>query len=187
MQETYKHYQLLITLEEIEPAIWRRLHVPANISFHRLHKIIQAAFDWQDYHLYSFEFSDFLIIEPGGDFSFHEVEKAPKKVKVEQVMEQYEECVYEYDFGDGWLHRITLEETFELPVKEVVCTGGERSRPPEDVGGPGGYAYFLSVIRSPEDEDYENMLAWAEKDTNGRKFDPEYFYREKVNRKLKRV
>jgi len=31
------------------------------------------------------------------------------------------------------------------------------------------------------------MLMWAEKDTGGRKFDPEYFYRNEVNRELRKI
>jgi len=31
------------------------------------------------------------------------------------------------------------------------------------------------------------MLVWAEKDTGGRKFDPEYFYINEVNRALKKI
>jgi len=54
-------YQLKITMEEIEPPIWRRILVPANITFAKLHKIIQTAFGWQDYHLYNFDWRDFVI------------------------------------------------------------------------------------------------------------------------------
>jgi len=44
-------YQLKITLREIEPPIWRRVLVLSDITFYKLHKTIQAAFGWQDYHL----------------------------------------------------------------------------------------------------------------------------------------
>jgi hypothetical protein len=64
---------------------------------------------------------------------------------------------------------------------------GSRSRPPENVGGPGGYAYFLSVIGNPNDEEYEHMLRWAKEDTVGRHFDPEYFELKETNRLLKKI
>lgn len=35
--------------------------------------------------------------------------------------------------------------------------------------------------------EHEKMLEWAEKDTDGRKFDPEYFYKNEVNRALKKI
>jgi len=47
-------YQLHIQLTHIhDPDIWRRVIVPAQSSFYKLHKIIQAAFGWKDYHLFS--------------------------------------------------------------------------------------------------------------------------------------
>ncbi|SPF45910.1 hypothetical protein SBF1_3410010 [Candidatus Desulfosporosinus infrequens] len=39
-------YQLKISLVDIEPPIWRRIIVQSNITFFKLHKIIQAAFGW---------------------------------------------------------------------------------------------------------------------------------------------
>ena len=45
--------QIRVALTEIEPAIWRRLIVPASISG-QLHRVIQAAFGWWDYHLQEF-------------------------------------------------------------------------------------------------------------------------------------
>ncbi|MGD6818758.1 plasmid pRiA4b ORF-3 family protein [Metabacillus sp. 113a] len=178
-----------ITLQHIEPPIWRRMLVPGGITFHKLHKIIQAAFDWQDYHEYSFQFEDFLVILPNPDFQFHETEKNPKKFKLEQVIDEYCQFTYEYDFGDGWEHEMIFEKAVQLEeeVHHPVCLDGERHRPPEDVGGPGGYEEFLRVIRDPEDEDHDHMLLWAEKDTGGRKFDPEYFYRQAANRKLAKI
>ena len=57
----------------------------------------------------------------------------------------------------------------------------------EDVGGTGGYAEFCRIIADKDDDEYEDMLLWAEKDTGGRKFDPEYFYLNEVNRALSNI
>ena len=40
--------------------------------------------------------------------------------------------------------------------------------PPEDVGGPPGYAEFLAAIADPAHEDHDHMLTWY-----GGAFDPE--------------
>lgn len=44
-------YIIKVTIMEIEPPVWRRLLVPENITFSKLHRIIQASFGWQNYHL----------------------------------------------------------------------------------------------------------------------------------------
>ncbi|MBB6444532.1 hypothetical protein HNR53_001140 [Bacillus benzoevorans] len=97
--------------------------------------------------------------------------------------------LYEYDFGDSWYHEIIVEDkvicTQEIHVP--ICLDGERNRPPEDVGGTGGYEDFLSIIGNPQNIEYEETLEWAEKDTGGRKFDPEYFYRREINSRLAKV
>jgi hypothetical protein len=50
---------------------------------------------------------------------------------------------------------------------------GGRARPPEDVGGVGGYANFLEIIADPENPEHRHTRRWA-----GGHFDPEWFDRE---------
>ena len=47
-------YQLHILLLQINPPIWRRLHVPSDSSIAMLHDLLQIAFDWSDLHLHRF-------------------------------------------------------------------------------------------------------------------------------------
>ena len=49
-----RFYQLKIQLLDIEPAIWRRFVVPANITLDRLHDVIQVVMGWTDSHLHEF-------------------------------------------------------------------------------------------------------------------------------------
>ena len=46
--------QLRVTLLDIEPAIWRQLVIPWRFHLGQLHRVIQAAFGWWDYHLHQF-------------------------------------------------------------------------------------------------------------------------------------
>jgi hypothetical protein len=43
---------LRIELEYIEPLIWRRIAVRTSMNLKTLHKVIQAAMGWLDYHLW---------------------------------------------------------------------------------------------------------------------------------------
>ena len=47
-------YQLHILLLQINPPIWRRLHVRSDSSIATLHELLQIAFDWSDFHLRGF-------------------------------------------------------------------------------------------------------------------------------------
>jgi hypothetical protein len=47
-------YQLKITLNGINPPIWRRLLVSENITLYKLHHIIQITMGWSNAHLYWF-------------------------------------------------------------------------------------------------------------------------------------
>ncbi|HHV15499.1 MAG TPA: plasmid pRiA4b ORF-3 family protein [Gelria sp.] len=184
-------YQLKITIMDIEPPIWRRIMIPSNITFFKLHKIIQAAFDWQNYHLFKFEFDDCIFDIPDPEFpDLYDVpEKNAKRVKIDEYMIVGRSFIYQYDFGDNWEHEVIIEGIIEAEEGEhyPVCVDGERHRPPEDVGGAGGYKSFLEAISDKNHEEYNDMLVWAEKDTGGRKFDPEYFYLNEVNRALKKI
>lgn len=67
-------------------------------------------------------------------------------------------CVYLYDFGDSWHHRITVEAIEDIE-EEGAGTGnawveaGERACPREDAGGAGSYQESLETL---ENEPYSN-------------------------------
>ena len=48
-------YQLRIDVEGCTDPIWRRIKIPAIISFEDLHQLIQTLFGFEDYHLYEFQ------------------------------------------------------------------------------------------------------------------------------------
>jgi hypothetical protein len=49
--------------------------------------------------------------------------------------------IYEYDFGDGWEHKVVVEKILaaDSEKKCAVCLDGKNARPPEDCGGISGY------------------------------------------------
>jgi hypothetical protein len=47
-------YQVPVTLQHIEPAVWRRLVLPSNLRLGKLHRVLQCVFDWENYHLHQF-------------------------------------------------------------------------------------------------------------------------------------
>ena len=90
--------------------------------------------------------------------------------------------VYEYDFGDGWEHEVLFEVCLpaEKSGRYPLCVEGERSCPPEDVGGVWGYTEFLEALADPKHEQHEEFKEWAGP------FDPEHFDSVKLTKKMLR-
>ena len=63
-----------------------------------------------------------------------------------------DELWYEYDFGDGWDHKLVVEEVLEEPPSTARCTVGRMACPPEDCGGIGGYEELAAWVRSGYDD-----------------------------------
>jgi hypothetical protein len=89
---------------------------------------------------------------------------------------------YEYDFGDGWRHEIVFEgySPIAKKVKYPLCVEGERACPPEDIGGPWGYAEFLEAIADPDHERHDEFMDWRGP------FDPEEFDVKKATSEMRK-
>lgn len=171
-------FELRVTLSHIEPPIWRSLRVPADVSLSVLHDVLQSAFGWKNSHLHDFHVGDIRFgMADVEDEMFAVDERAAPLGAVARAGSHF---MYLYDFGDDWEHEIVVERVDSRGEEpNVCCTGGERACPPEDCGGPHGYAHMLEVLANPEDEEHEDMKGWAP-----RGFDPEKFDLTAVNKKL---
>lgn len=161
--------RLTITLDHVEPKVTRRLEVPANIRLDRLHLTIQAAMGWSNTHLFDIGTRDVSWGIPDPDFPGGSLDA--RKTTLTQALSDTgaKTLRYSYDFGDGWEHRIRVGAFFEANpfVQYPVLTGAVGRCPPEDVGGPPGYAEFLEAIADPNHEQHQEMKEWWPMD-----FDP---------------
>ena len=71
---------------------------------------------------------------------------------------------YIYDFGDDWLHRITLSRTRagDPALSYPRYTAGERNAPPEDCGGIPGFYVALEARADPNDPDHDQITEWLD-------------------------
>jgi hypothetical protein len=46
--------QIRVSIDELDPEVWRQLVLPVHWNLEHLHLSIQAAFKWWNYHLYEF-------------------------------------------------------------------------------------------------------------------------------------
>jgi len=173
-------YQLKVSLKGLRPPVWRRLLVPSSIYLSDLHDVFQIAMGWTDSHLHLFNCGRVSFGQPDPDFADGVADESG--VRLEAVLaEEGESLVYEYDFGDGWEHKVTLEKVlpYERGAANARCIGGRRSCPPEDVGGIYGYADFLEAYVDPKHPRHQEMVLWA-----GPDFDADRFDMEEVNDEL---
>ena len=175
-----KTFQIKVTLRDVHPSVWRRLLVPADILLPRLHEVLQAAMGWQDCHLHLFRVGDASYAPPG---DWEPVGADSRAVAlVDLAAKPGARLVYEYDFGDDWTHDIVVESVLPEPCKEVRCSAGSRCCPPEDCGGPFGYAEFLAAIADRSHERHVELCRWF-----GGRFDPAAFEVDEANAALRRL
>lgn len=180
MQKRNKTMTFKVSLLDIKPEIWREIEVPATYSFWDLHVAIQDAMGWLDYHLHVFrvhnpetgETEEIGIPDEDGFLDSPPILPGWEIAIADYFTDRRDQAFYEYDFGDGWEHRIALKRIGdrEKGTEYPKCLNGKRACPPEDCGGIPGYEELLEIIGNPEHEEYESMMEWLDG-----KFDPEEF------------
>lgn len=183
--EPQRIYQLHVALLDIAPVIWRRLWIPGNLKLSRLDRVIQEAFGWTNSHLHEFRIAGARYGMPDMEGMDDDGPKDDKKFTVAKVLkDSVKEFEYEYDFGDGWRHRIVVEGVMDAtPYNDwPLCLTGENACPPEDVAGTGGYAEFLESMADPEDDDHFENWCW-----NGGPFDPKGFDVNSANARIRKL
>jgi hypothetical protein len=116
-------YQFTVTLVGIEPSIWRRLLVPANTPLNIFHRVIQVAMGWSDYHVHQFLAAGKQGRRIYGVTGDDDEVRLGLRVLDENsyclsdlLHTEKDQCLYEYDFGDRWLHQQVLERIIEAPA-----------------------------------------------------------------------
>jgi Plasmid pRiA4b ORF-3-like protein len=176
-------YQLKVTLPDIHPPIWRRIQVWEDTTLGQLHRILQVVMGWEDYHLHEFHIARRIYGVPDPDERSERPLMDERRQRLRAVVPQVGTSFeYMYDFGDNWRHALLLEAVVAPEAEQQYprCLAGERSGPPEDVGGPFGYAAYLDAMADCRHEEHEAMLEWHGP------FASESFSLAAVNRRLQR-
>ena len=174
-------YRIKVTLRHVAPSIWRRIEVPADTKLGKLHRILQAVMGWSDSHLHVFRAGHTTYGVPDPDSPDDMEIENERNVRLDEIANERDAPIYEYDFGDGWEHELKIEKVLiaEPSVRYPACLAGKRACPPEDCGGPPGYERLLEALRDPKHEEHEEMREWVPEG-----FDPEAFDLGDINRAL---
>jgi hypothetical protein len=166
--------------------------VPANLPLPDLHGVIQLVMGWHNTHLYHFMvgnrseglrfFVDPYLLDIDAMQQADGTFVDDLRVPIDHLLVHRKDWIrYEYDFGDGWIHRLTLEDILIQPLKlarQPRCLTGKRACPPEDCGGIPGYEETLEIVANPAHPEHSEMRTWIGA------FDPESFDLEAVNAAL---
>jgi hypothetical protein len=171
---TGKTLVISAVVRDIEPKIWRRLLVPAATKLHRLHRLLQIAFGWQDYHLYEFRNKTGDVFGDPSALDDRTVEDASRKTVGTVLRGKGFALFYNYDFGDDWEVDLKVEDVVDEALA-AACVDGARAGPLEDCGGTPGYEDLLEALADPKHERHDELKEWS----GG--FDPERFYVRAVN------
>ncbi|MDR0627112.1 MAG: plasmid pRiA4b ORF-3 family protein, partial [Bifidobacteriaceae bacterium] len=158
--------------------IWRLFEVDSSATLADLHRTLQCVMGWTDSHLHAFSNVEPYASrssppgrrweDPSGNLWDYETESQPEDERDITVGELLGEgqgpIYYEYDFGDGWLHRIDwVADGPGVPASNWpgrVIEGVGRC-PLEDSGGIGGWGRVIQAVADPTDEDHEVYMRWA--------------------------
>ncbi|MFP5315665.1 MAG: plasmid pRiA4b ORF-3 family protein [Actinomycetes bacterium] len=194
--------QVKVSIVGADPAIWRLLELDSSLTLDEVHDVLQAAVGWRDTHLHSFTDTDPYKRLRAVNGQVPE----PRRWVSEDLLDDFEEdllesdyvlgqaltaesgpLVYEYDFGDGWIHRLELTGSVPKPANAARArlVDGARRAPLEDSGGIGGYLDLLETLASPSHEHHANLKEWVAWTTGPwQGFDPEHLDIDVVNNEL---
>ena len=177
-------YRLKISLRGVsKPPVWRRVAVLADITLAELHEVILRAMGWHGGHLHVFSSGWAQYGTPSPDLG-HSDDSAIRLRDV--LLTPGTRLRYTYDFGDDWEHDIQLEEILhEEPGNSYpYCLAGKGACPPDDCGGPWGYAELKETLADPADEQHQELLDWLGLDS-AEAFDPREFAVDTANERLR--
>ncbi len=133
---------LRISLEGVEPLIWRRVRVSSKLPLAAIHVVFQVAMGWQGKPHYSFQFhrSDCKsqyssnLLHEEGDYDPLE------HILLTELVAKGDTFAYLYEF-DHWHHSVVVEDiSMVMPASQpVLCQTGAGTCPPLDCGGPAGF------------------------------------------------
>ena len=153
--------RLRIEIDEVEPAVVRRVEVPVAIRLDDLHFVLQIAIGWQNCHPFEFRVGETAwgLLDRDDPVSSP---LAAESATLADVVALSDTFRYDYVYGEDWAHTVVLESV--APADPAVAyprlVSAQGRCPPADIGGPIGYETFLRAIADPEHLHHEGMIEW---------------------------
>lgn len=161
-------YRLRVTLTGSDPEIWRVFDVAGGLRLRMLHIALQTIIGWRESHLHAFTDTDPHTPGPRGrrwespDFEPGDDALSEEDFTVDDVLRSADTLWYEYDFGDGWTHRLDVvgRAPDDPNLAPVVLLDGASRGPFEDSGGLHGYYEKLEIAGDPQHPEHAFISDW---------------------------
>lgn len=157
-------FRMTIRLNGVMPIVWRTILVRPETKLSNLHRYLQAAMGWQDYHPFCFTIDGKPYTIPNRNWDLKlKIYDARRYTLARLFPAIPARFSYFYDFGDRWEHVVDIEsiET-AVPRKQYpICVAGAEPCPPEDCGGPPGYRELRLILKNPDDVNFAEYTSWA--------------------------
>lgn len=165
--------RLRIAIDEVAPAVVRRVEVPLDIRLDDLHFVLQIAVGWQNCHPFEFRVDGAGHEIRWGLLDRDDPESSPLPAESATLADllAHGQKVFHYDYvyGEDWAHTVELEVVADADAEtrypRLVSAQGRC--PPADIGGTMGYETYLRAIGDPLHLNHEGMREWDDPD-----FDP---------------
>ncbi len=167
--------RLRVELDEVAPAVIRRVEVPLDIRLDDLHFVLQIAIGWQNGHPFEFRA---VAVAAGADGkawglldrSDPESNLLPaESATLANLLALGPRFHYDHVFGEDWTHTVELESIADArrDEKYPLLVSAQGRCPPADIGGVAGYETYLLALSDPNHLHHEAMRDFDDPD-----FDP---------------
>jgi hypothetical protein len=163
--------RLRVAIDEVAPAVVRRLEVPLAMRLDDLHFVLQIAIGWQNCHPFEFRVGDTAwgLVDRDAESNPLPAESAT----LADVHALGRTFKYGYVFGEDWQHTVEIEAVApaEPGVVYPRLIEAHGRCPPADIGGAAGYEVYVSAIADPRHPLHETMLEFDDPEFDPAKVD----------------
>jgi Plasmid pRiA4b ORF-3-like protein len=170
--------RLRVEIDDVVPAVIRRIEVPLDIRLDDLHFVLQIAIGWQNCHPFEFRAAAADIGEATDGTAWGLVDRddpesnrlPAESATLAKLSALGTRFHYDYVYGEDWTHIVELESISEAAhgTKYPRLVSAQGRCPPADIGGVAGYETYLLALGDPNHLHHEAMRDFDDPD-----FDPD--------------
>lgn len=163
--------RLRVTVDDVAPAVVRRVEVPLAMRLDDLHFVLQIAIGWQNCHPFEFRVGDkaWGLVDRDAEINPLPAEAAT----LADVSALARSFKYGYVFGEDWQHTVEIEAVAAAEPGMIYprLIEAHGRCPPADIGGAAGYEVYVSALADTRHPLHETMVEFDDPEFDPSKVD----------------